>query len=586
MIYGGDEISALVLDIGSSSTRLGYAGEDTPRCVIPTSYGYIPRTVKTLNAEGVEVETISRDLYVGENGVGRWRPGMEVGNPMAEGLVYDFSATKDIISHAFDKGLEVNPQEHPVLVTEPAWNTAANRERMAEILFEEFQVPAFYVSNNAVLSASGIQHSTLPGLVMDSAHSILAHGDQMRPPIDLLPYQLIDKKQPVEPNAPPRCVLRDDRLQQTTTSWRNWALRREVDEWMMACCAILPKGFSEDAARAWPRKAYEFPTGFNSTFGSERFIPGDIYFTHQHLPPPAPGMFHPATLPELMTNSLRACEPDLRPALFNNVVLTGGGSLLSGMGDRLASELQKISGGQKVRLHVPGNALERRYGAWLGGSILASLGTFHQLWISKQEWQNMIFYGILGINGAVFSLWWYATESYVKFRDPQLYIWMHRNFTTGIKNLSEGRYWTLLTACFSHQDFNHIAVNLLTFWFMAKPALAMLGNTSFLALYLGGGLVSSFVSWAYSSVTRRQIASHGASGAISAITAFYATLWPTSTFLIFMVIPMPAWACVGGFALWDLYGALTNPARTVDSAGHLGGLLGGVLYALRFARRI
>lgn len=38
-------------------------------------------------------------------------------------------------------------------------------------------------------------------------------------------------------------------------------------------------------------------------------------------------------------------------------------------------------------MHAPGNPIERRYGGWLGGSILASLGTFHQLWISREEWQ-------------------------------------------------------------------------------------------------------------------------------------------------------------------------------------------------------
>lgn len=45
-----------------------------------------------------------------------------------------------------------------------------------------------------------------------------------------------------------------------------------------------------------------------------------------------------------------------------------------------------LMGGQ-VKIHAPGNPTERRYGGWLGGSILASLGTFHQLWISKEEWQ-------------------------------------------------------------------------------------------------------------------------------------------------------------------------------------------------------
>ena len=49
--------------------------------------------------------------------------------------------------------MRVNSSEHPVLVTEPTWNTTANRERMAEIMFEEFNVPAFYIANTGVLNA-------------------------------------------------------------------------------------------------------------------------------------------------------------------------------------------------------------------------------------------------------------------------------------------------------------------------------------------------------------------------------------------------------------------------------------------------
>ncbi len=45
----------------------------------------------------------------------------------------------------------------------------------------------------------------------------------------------------------------------------------------------------------------------------------------------------------------------------------------------------------QVKIHAPGNPTERRFGGWLGGSILASLGTFHQLWISKEEWQVRIY---------------------------------------------------------------------------------------------------------------------------------------------------------------------------------------------------
>jgi len=70
---------------------------------------------------------------------------------------------------------------------------------------------------------------------------------------------------------------------------------------------------------------------------------------------------------------------------MGNVVLAGGGSLFAGLGERLNNEL--VRNFPHVKIHAPGNPAERRYGGWLGGSILASLGTFHQLWISKEEWQ-------------------------------------------------------------------------------------------------------------------------------------------------------------------------------------------------------
>jgi actin-like protein 6B len=93
----------------------------------------------------------------------------------------------------------------------------------------------------------------------------------------------------------------------------------------------------------------------------------------------------PRTIPSIISQALAACDPDMRQVLMGNVVLAGGGSLLAGLGERLNNEL--VRNFPHVKIHAPGNPTERRYGGWLGGSILASLGTFHQLWISKEEWQ-------------------------------------------------------------------------------------------------------------------------------------------------------------------------------------------------------
>jgi actin-like protein 6B len=173
-----DEVAALVVDIGSSSLRAGHAGDDTPKAIIPTSYGYHrenPGNDVMMADTGDDPETITSQysknvrLYLGQHGPSVWRENMEVRNPMREGLsafdiylslffaysaaVYDFNPIAPLIRNALVDVMRCTPSEHPILVTEPPWNTVANRERMAEIMFEDFQVPAFYIANTGVLNA-------------------------------------------------------------------------------------------------------------------------------------------------------------------------------------------------------------------------------------------------------------------------------------------------------------------------------------------------------------------------------------------------------------------------------------------------
>jgi len=88
------------------------------------------------------------------------------------------------------------------------------------------------------------------------------------------------------------------------------------------------------------------------------------------------------SLPDMIRASLAACDPDIRPALMNNIVVTGGTSLMQGMVTRIEQEMQRDTAG-KVRVHAAGNGMERICGKWIGGSILASLGSFHQLCHSR-----------------------------------------------------------------------------------------------------------------------------------------------------------------------------------------------------------
>ena len=91
---------------------------------------------------------------------------------------------------------------------------------------------------------------------------------------------------------------------------------------------------------------------------------------------------------ELCKRALQACDVDTRASLLGNVIVTGAGSLIEKLPERLQADLTVAFPNPKVRVIANSNSVERKYGAWIGGSVLGSLGTFHQMWISKEEYKE------------------------------------------------------------------------------------------------------------------------------------------------------------------------------------------------------
>jgi len=127
-------------------------------------------------------------------------------------------------------------------------------------------------------------------------------------------------------------------------------------------------------------KSYELPDGQVITIGNERFRAPEALFQPSVLGLESGGI-HVTTF-----NSIMKCDVDVRKDLYSNIVMSGGTTMYPGISDRMQKEITALApSSMKVKIIAPP---ERKYSVWIGGSILASLSTFQQMWISKQEYDE------------------------------------------------------------------------------------------------------------------------------------------------------------------------------------------------------
>lgn len=191
---------------------------------------------------------------------------------------------------------------------------------------------------------------------------------------------------------------------------------------------------------------------------------------------------------------------------------------------------------------------------------------------------------LIGTNTAVFAAW----QASIYGHDWRLRKIMNDNFTLSNRGLSKyHRYHTIVTSFFSQAETTHFLFNMIALYTFGSNTLYVLGRSRFMALYFGGGLVSSacHLAWpyviprnwpAYYS-TNTESAGLGASGAINSVIAWSILKFPRSMVYLYGVVPVPAALMGVGFVAMDGY-ALYNGGSNIGNAAHLGGAAFGLLF--------
>eukprot|EP01084_Bolivina_argentea_P175434 303814_1 len=391
----GEDVQPIICDNGSGMIKAGFAGDDAPRACFPTVIG-------TPKDERIK-KHLQKTKYVGDEALQK-RDILNLTCPLTKhGAIDRRGDMEDVWRHMFYNELCIQPEEHPILNSEPPLNPKWCREAVTQIMFETFNVPSQYLGLSSVLSLYASGRTT--GVVIDS-------GDGYTCCVPIydgyaLPHAI--KRGEISGSDITEYLMKLlNKNENISYSFESFSGKQIVKDIKEKLSYVTTDNLCNE-------KQYELPDGTIINIGSERFECTEILFDPSLIGKTCNG------IAKTLYDSIVACDVDIHRDLMTNIVLSGGNTMFNGIDIRLDKEFVKIMGSGLtlingyVRQNYNGKLLyedivdlvskysnskklegptkiivppERKYSAWIGGSILSSLSTFQDMWITKDEYSS------------------------------------------------------------------------------------------------------------------------------------------------------------------------------------------------------
>lgn len=346
---------AIVIDNGTDTIKAGFGQDEAPRSVFRTSFGRLKRFLDG-GAKKNDFITGSRiNEYV-----------HDIIYPIEHGVVTNWDYMQKIWTNVFNTELHADPSEHPVIFTESLLNPRNKREEMVKIMFETFDVPLFYCTSQNVLSIYGSGRTT--GLSCDI-------GDEMTTVVPV--YEGYSIPCGIQNN---NCGGRHltEYLQKLLSQKEQSFMKHEGKQ----MAQNIKKEYSYvklNQSESLEDIEYKITEKKIITINEERFKCPELLFD------PSLNHIECNGIDFLILESIKKCNIDITQDMYQNIVLSGGSSLIKGLPEKIET---KVHSGTKPITDVKCVPPKCEYSAWFGGSMLSTLETFPQMAITREEYDD------------------------------------------------------------------------------------------------------------------------------------------------------------------------------------------------------
>ncbi|CAG8457169.1 4529_t:CDS:2 [Ambispora gerdemannii] len=259
-------------------------------------------------------------------------------SPIERGEIKNWDELEALWRHILTKefGIRRSCNECPVILTTPSWWTKFQHERIARIFFENFNVPGLYIADQALMALYAC--GSLSGLVVD-----VGYGKTDIIPIfeSIIQYHAIQTL-PIGGQEIDKYLLG---IFQSNEQQFLIGYDGTIDIDFSRAIKEITGGYHDDEYEEQDKKdeadkylkEIEYH-GKRFTINTERLQPAQPSFN-----PSLVGKDEVASLPDAIHLAISSCDLEKRNILWENIVLTGGSSLIKGFRERLQKELDKYS---------------------------------------------------------------------------------------------------------------------------------------------------------------------------------------------------------------------------------------------------